>query len=111
MDKNNRDALAVLNNSAKNGVIAVFEKNKRTGGMSCVFKKDNEYFFADKSFIPYTYYGWETMIFKYDFENMEVLSWDELYSDRTNKSLEDCIEQFAGCKIVKKEYIDSTKKA
>ena len=105
MDENNNNALAVLNNSVENGVIAVFEKNERTGGMSCIFKKGNEYFYADKSFIPYTWYGWETMIFRYDFQNMEVPSWNELYSDRTNKSLEDCIEEFAGCKIIQKEYI------
>lgn len=106
METNSTNALAILNNSIENGVIAVFEKNERTGGMSCIFKKGNEYFYADKSFIPYTSYGYETMIFKYDFKNMEVPSWDELYANRTNKSLKDCIEEFAGCKIVKSQYLN-----
>jgi hypothetical protein len=109
MDKT--EALAILNSKVEQGVIAVFAPNDSTGGQSCVFRKGDKYYYADKSFIPYTYYGDETMIFEYDFENQEVPEWDELYTDRTGKSLEACIEEFAGCKIAKKEYIDSTKKA
>lgn len=108
---NETEALAILNNKIEKDVIAVFMPNNNTGGQSCIFKMGDEYYYADKSFIPYTWYGWETMIFEYDFENQKVPEWNELYADRTGKSLEACVEEFAGCKIAKKEYIDSTKKA
>ena len=93
-----------------NEVVAVFMDNDNTGGVSCFFKYNGEYYYADKSFIQYTSYGWETMIFPFDFEKQDVPDWEELYADRTGKSLEDCVEEFAGCKITKKEYINSTKR-
>lgn len=108
---NETEALALLNNKVEQGVVAVFMPNDYTGGQSCVFRKGDKYYYADKSYIPYTFYGNETMVFEYDFESQTVPEWNELYCDRTGKSLEDCVEEFAGCKIVKKEYIDSTKKA
>ena len=107
---NETEALAILNNKVEKGIIAVFMPNERTGGGSCIFKMGDEYYYADKSFIPYTWYGFETMIFKYDFNKQVVPEWDELYADRTGKSLEACIEEFAGCKIVKREHINSTAK-
>lgn len=103
MDKNK--ALAILNDKIEQGVVAVFMPNTATNGQSCIFRKDDKYYYADKSFMPFTYYGNETMIFEYDFKNQKVSEWDELYTDRTGKSIEACIEEFAGCKIVKKEYI------
>ena len=105
--KEKNKALAILNDKIEQGVLAVFMQNNTTGGNCCIFKKSNEYYYADKSFVPYT--GVETMIFKYDFENQEVLDWTDLYCDRTGKSLEACIEEFAGCKIAKKEYINNKK--
>ena len=109
MDEN-KEALAILNNKVEQGVIAMFMPNDNIGGQSCIFRKGDKHYYADKSFIPYTSYGLETMIFEYDFENQNVPKWDELYTDRTGKSLEACIEEFAGCKIVKREYINSTAK-
>lgn len=89
-----------------NEVVAIFMNNESTGGMSSIFKHNGKYYYADKSFIPYSYYGWETMIFPYDFEKQEVSDWGELYEDRTGKSLEDCIEQFTGVKNIRSQYID-----
>ena len=108
---NETEALALLNNKVEQGVIAVFMPNTATNGQTCIFRKGNKYYYADKSYIPFTYYGNETMIFEYDFENQEVPEWNELYADRTGKSLEACVEEFAGCKITKREYINNTKKA
>lgn len=38
--------------------------------------------------------GWETMVFPCD-ENGEVENWIEIYSDRSGKSLWECVQEFA----------------
>lgn len=65
--------------------------NPMTGGTYCIFKKGEEFFYADRSYVPYT--GMETMIFHCNKEG-EVTSWGELYCDRSGKSLEKCIQEF-----------------
>jgi len=67
-------------------------KNEITGGQCCVFQKNGEYFYADRSFTFDA--GMETMIFPYDKEIEEVSDWGDLYCDRTGKSLKECIEEF-----------------
>ncbi len=99
-------AIAILNNKISQGVVAVFTHNYVTNGESCIFKNGDKYYYADKSFIPFTQYGYETMIFEYDFKNQKVSDWIELFADRTNKSLKDCIEEFTGCKITKSEVLE-----
>jgi hypothetical protein len=46
------------------------------------------------------------MIFPYDFEKQKVTDWEELYVDRTGKSLEDCIIEFTGVENIRSQYID-----
>lgn len=104
MDENK--AIAILSNKTEQGIIAVFMHNYVTGGDSCVFKKEDKYYYADKSFIPFTPYCLETMIFEYDPENQKVLNWNELFADRTGKSLKECIEEFTECKITKSEILE-----
>ena len=104
MDKNK--AIDILNNRISQGVIAVFMHNYMTNGQSCIFEKDGKYYYADKSYIPYTPYVYETMIFEYDFKNQKVSDWNELFADRTDKSLKECIEEFTGCKITKSEILE-----
>ncbi len=65
------------------------EKNPRTGGTCCEFSFGGKQYFADKSIVPFL--GSETMIFA--MEN-GIVDWEELYTDRTNKSLSDCIHEF-----------------
>lgn len=67
------------------------ELNPMTGGECCVFEKDGNWYYADKSYVPYC--GMETMIFECN-EQGEVTSWTELYCDRSGLSLEECIEEF-----------------
>lgn len=104
MDKNK--AIAILNNKISQGVVAMFMHNYMTDGESCIFKKDDKYYYADKSIIPFTIYGCETMIFEYDFKNQKVSDWNELFVDHTGKSLKECIEEFAGCEITKSEVLE-----
>ena len=65
--------------------------NRRTGGESAIFEHNGEYFYADKSYILFC--GEETMIFPCN-KDGEVLDWMELYCNRGEKSLEDCIKEF-----------------
>lgn len=67
-------------------------KNEITGGQCCVFQKNNEYFYADRSLVPFAG-DMETMIFPCD-ENGEVISWTEVFCDRSGQSLLDCIKEF-----------------
>ena len=67
------------------------KRNLITGGHNCVFQKGDEFFYADRSYVPYV--GMETMIFPCDAEG-NVTSWAELYCDRSGQSLEQCIEEF-----------------
>ena len=62
-----------------------------TGGQCTVFQKGENYYYADRSYVPYV--GIETMIFPCDKEG-EVTSWAELYCDRSGKNLKDCINEF-----------------
>jgi hypothetical protein len=57
-----------------------------------VFKKGNKYYMADKSFVMDAMCP-ETMIFPCD-ENGEVTSWLDVYCDRTDKTLDQCIKEF-----------------
>lgn len=57
-----------------------------------VFKKGNRYYMADKSFVMDAMCP-ETMIFPCD-ENGEVTSWLDVYCDRTDKTLDQCIKEF-----------------
>lgn len=99
--------LAILKEEVPaNEVVAVFMDNDSTRGVCCYFKHNDKYYYADKSPIPYSWYGQETMIFPFDFEKQNVTDWEELYVDRTGKSLEDCIEQFTGVKNIRSQYID-----
>ena len=65
------------------------EKNPQTGGNCCEFKFKGQCYYADRSYVPYI--GTETMIFA--MENGKV-DWSELYTNRTGKSLSDCIHEF-----------------
>lgn len=65
------------------------EKNPRTGGFCCEFSFEGKQYFADKSNVPYI--GSETMIFAMEDGKVD---WSELYTDRTGKSLSDCIHEF-----------------
>lgn len=67
------------------------KRNLHTGGDCCVFQKGEDFFYADRSFVPYT--GMETMIFPCDSEG-NVTDWGELYCDRSGQSLEKCIKEF-----------------
>ena len=65
--------------------------NPMTGGQCAVFQKGENYYYADRSCVPYA--GIETMIFSCDKEGA-VTDWSELYCDRSGMSLEDCIKEF-----------------
>ena len=67
--------------------------NNYTGGRYAIFEHDGKWYYADKSPIPYLGME-ETMIFPYDKENEEVSDWGGLYCDRTDQSLEECVEEF-----------------
>ena len=67
------------------------EMNSATGGQYTIFQKGENFFYADRSFVPYT--GIETMIFPCD-EEGTVTDWTELYCDRSGKSLESCVKEF-----------------
>lgn len=99
--------LAILKEEVPaNEVVAVFVDNDNTGGVCCFFKHNGKYYYADKSPIPYSWYGEETMIFPYDFNKQVVTDWGGLYADRTGKSLEKCIMEFTGTKNIRKQYIN-----
>lgn len=66
------------------------EKNPRTGGFCCDFIFKGKGYFADKSYVPFL--GSETMIFAK--EDDGSIDWEELYTDRTGKSLRVCIYEF-----------------
>lgn len=68
------------------------ENNTVNGGKFCVFKKGENYYYADRAYV-YDCMCIETMIFPADKEG-QVTSWTELYCDRSGKSLEDCIHEF-----------------
>lgn len=68
------------------------EMNPLTGGICCTFKKGENFFYADYSWVNYP--GcFETMIFPADKEG-KVTSWTEVYCDRSGKSLDRCVEEF-----------------
>ena len=67
------------------------KRNPSTGGTSCVFQKGKNFFYADRSYVPYT--GMETMIFHCT-KDGKVTDWSELYCDHSGKSLEDCVKEF-----------------
>lgn len=83
-------------------IISITPHKNSTEGVSVVIKLGKDYYLADQA---NTFdCGWETMIFKCDKEG-NVDSWLELYTDRTDKSILDCINEFA------EEYFqDSLKK-
>ena len=67
------------------------QRNPQTGGNYCEFNYKGRQFYADRSNVPYL--GLETMIF--EVINGQI-DWSELYTNRTNKSLSDCIHEFCG---------------
>ena len=67
------------------------KRNPTTGGQYTVFQKGENFFYADRSYVPFT--GMETMIFPCDKEG-EVTSWLELYCDRSGQTLEECVKEF-----------------
>ena len=71
-------------------LVLNIERNPRTGGFCCDFSVNGKSYFADKSVVPFL--GSETMIFAK--EDDGTIDWEELYTDRTNKSLSDCIHEF-----------------
>lgn len=63
-----------------------------TYGVKVVIKIGHQsYYLVDKADIFDV--GWETMIFECDKEG-NVSNWLELYTDRTNKPILDCITEF-----------------
>lgn len=68
------------------------EVNPMTGGTCCVFKKGENFFYADRSWVSYLA-CFETMIFPAN-EDGEVTDWGDLYCDRSGKSLDRCVEEF-----------------
>ena len=60
---------------------------------SKTFEHKGKYYWADKSFVPGI--GPETMIFHSDSEG-NVTDWLDLYCDRTDMPLNDCIAEFKG---------------
>lgn len=82
-------------------IISITPRKNGTEGVSVVFKLDKDYYLAD---LANTFdYGWETMIFKCDKEG-NVDSWLELYTDRTDKPILDCITEFVK-KLFLKAYL------
>lgn len=65
------------------------QRNPQTGGNYCEFQYKSKSYYADKSYVPFI--GSETMIFEVIDGQVD---WSELYSDRTGKSLSDCIKEF-----------------
>lgn len=66
------------------------EKNPFTGGTWCEFTFKGQNYYADRSYVPYI--GTKTMIFA---KKNGIIDWEEeLYTDRTYKSLSDCIHEF-----------------
>ena len=72
-----------------------FKRNDETGGVCAVFHvgvgSRKRFFYADKSWVSGV--GEETMIFPCTKEG-KVNSWDEVYCDRSGKSISKCIEEF-----------------
>lgn len=70
-------------------------KNKITGGIFCVFQKDDNFFYADLSFT--IDHGYECMIFPCD-KNGKVKSWQEvfvkLYDGVSEENLVDSVTTF-----------------
>ena len=65
------------------------EKNPYTGGTCCEFNFKGQCYYADRSYVPYI--GTETMIFAVIDGKID---WSELYTNRSSKSLSDCINEF-----------------
>lgn len=57
-----------------------------------VFKKGENFFYADRSYIPCSEMV-ETMIYPCD-KKGNITDWTEVYCDRSEMSLEDCIKEF-----------------
>lgn len=73
-------------------IIDIVPHKNSTEGVSVIFKLGKDYYLADQA--DTFDCGWETMIFKCDKEG-NVDSWIELYTDRTDKPILDCINEFA----------------
>ena len=75
----------------KNTSEITVKTNPRTGGKYTVFKKGENFFYADCSYVPCS--RMETMIFPCDKEG-NVTSWMDVYYDCSGKSLKDCVKEF-----------------
>ena len=73
----------------------MIRRNKLTNGINTVFKKGDQFFFADLSFT--IDHGYECMIFPCD-ENGKVLSWIEVFVRRytcvSEDNLKDSVKTF-----------------
>lgn len=67
------------------------QKNENNGGEYCFFSVNGKEYYADKAYVP-DFMCQETMIFPA--KDKKVTDWGELYCDRTNKPLKDCIKEF-----------------
>lgn len=81
-------------------IINIAPHKNGTEGVSVVFKLDKDYYLADQA---NTFdFGWETMIFKCGKEG-NVDNWMELYTDRTDKPILECINEFTE-EVFKREF-------
>ena len=70
--------------------------DRKCKGVSALFKKDGEWYYADLANIPF--YGNECMIFTAN-ENGEVTDWSEVYCNRSMSDVDEdnlllCIKEF-----------------
>lgn len=73
-------------------IIDIFPHTNGTNGVGMIIKINQSYYLVDKADTFDA--GWETMVFCCD-EEGEVTDWQELYADRTNKSVWKCAQEFA----------------
>lgn len=81
-------------------IIDIFP-HTNTYGVGVVIKMGQSYYLVDKA--DTLDVGWETMIFECDKEG-NVSNWLELYTDRTDKPILDCITEFVK-KLFLKAYL------
>ena len=73
-------------------IIDIFPHTNSANGVGVVIKINQSYYLVDKA---NTFdVGWETMVFHCN-EAGDIENWQELYTDRTDKSVLDCAKEFA----------------
>lgn len=73
-------------------IIDIFPHTNGTNGVGVVIKINQSYYLVDKA--DTFDVGWETMVFHCN-KDGEVTDWQELYTDRTDKSVWKCALEFA----------------